>query len=61
MNNTSTHRFSDDIKKFGRVLKIIKTFEPLFAMISVSAMLKMFRFSKVVAFFLTITDWLTNS
>ncbi|KAJ3561360.1 hypothetical protein NP233_g10242 [Leucocoprinus birnbaumii] len=39
-------KFSDDIKKFGRVLKIIKTFEPLFAMISVSAMLKMFRFSK---------------
>ncbi|KXN86077.1 hypothetical protein AN958_10553 [Leucoagaricus sp. SymC.cos] len=39
-------KFSDDIKKFGRVLKIIKTLEPLFALISVSAMLKMFRFSK---------------
>lgn len=40
-------RFGSDIKKFGRVLKFIKTFEPVFAMIPVSAMLKMFRFSKV--------------
>ncbi|KAF8625233.1 hypothetical protein AX17_006899 [Amanita inopinata Kibby_2008] len=39
-------KFSGDIKKFGKVLKIIKTFEPAFAMISVSTMLKMFRFSK---------------
>ncbi|EIW75654.1 hypothetical protein CONPUDRAFT_112209 [Coniophora puteana RWD-64-598 SS2] len=39
-------KFGPDIKKFGRVLKFIKTFEPLFAVISVQAMLKMFRFSK---------------
>ncbi|KAF5374498.1 hypothetical protein D9615_009112 [Tricholomella constricta] len=39
-------RFGDDIKKFGKVLKVIKALEPLFALISVSAMLRMFRFSK---------------
>ncbi|KAF8648107.1 hypothetical protein AX16_006404 [Volvariella volvacea WC 439] len=39
-------KFKDDIKRFGSVLKIIKTFEPVFALISVSAMLRMFRFSK---------------
>ncbi|KAF7981558.1 hypothetical protein HWV62_33167 [Athelia sp. TMB] len=38
-------KFQKDIKKFGRVLKVIKALEPVFAMISVSAMLKMFRFS----------------
>ncbi|KAF9463968.1 hypothetical protein BDZ94DRAFT_582884 [Collybia nuda] len=39
-------KFSADIKKFGKVLKIIKMFEPVFAIISVNAMLKIFRFSK---------------
>ncbi|KAF8635079.1 hypothetical protein AX15_000564 [Amanita polypyramis BW_CC] len=39
-------KFSSDIKRFGKVLKIIKMFEGAFAMISVNAMLKMFRFSK---------------
>ncbi|KAG6810135.1 hypothetical protein H0H92_013167 [Tricholoma furcatifolium] len=39
-------KFGADIKKFGKVLKIIKALEPIFAVISVSAMLRMFRFSK---------------
>ncbi|KAH7922328.1 hypothetical protein BV22DRAFT_1113952 [Leucogyrophana mollusca] len=39
-------RFGPDIKKFGKVLRIIKALEPLFALISVRAMLKIFRFSK---------------
>ncbi|KAH0828754.1 hypothetical protein J3R83DRAFT_3178 [Lanmaoa asiatica] len=39
-------RFRSDIQKFGRVLKIIKALEPLFALISVDAMLRMFRFSQ---------------
>ncbi|KAH0584852.1 hypothetical protein H2248_008130 [Termitomyces sp. 'cryptogamus'] len=39
-------RFSADIKKFGKVLTVIKTLEPVFALISVSAMLRMFMFSK---------------
>ncbi|KAM6490729.1 hypothetical protein JOM56_014072 [Amanita muscaria] len=39
-------KFSKDIKKFGTALKVIKTLEPLFAMVPVSGMLKMFRFSK---------------
>lgn len=39
--------FGDDIRKFGTALKIIKRLEPLFAVIPVSAMLRMFRFSKV--------------
>ncbi|PFH50038.1 hypothetical protein AMATHDRAFT_75855 [Amanita thiersii Skay4041] len=39
-------KFGEDIKKFGTVLKIIKALEPIFAMVSVSAMLKLFRFSK---------------
>ncbi|KAG6907439.1 hypothetical protein DXG01_008867 [Tephrocybe rancida] len=39
-------QFSADIKKFGKVLRIIKLLEPIFALISVSAMLRMFRFSK---------------
>ncbi|KAG6840424.1 hypothetical protein C0991_006774 [Blastosporella zonata] len=38
-------KFSADIKKFGKVLKIIKALEPVFALISVSAMLRIFRFS----------------
>jgi len=41
------HRFRPDIKKFGKVLKIIKALEPFFALISVTAMLNMFGFSKV--------------
>ncbi|THH11952.1 hypothetical protein EW145_g359 [Phellinidium pouzarii] len=39
-------KHSKDIKKFGRTLKIIKRFEPLFAVMSVDAMLKLFRFPK---------------
>ncbi|KAG6879788.1 hypothetical protein C0992_011586 [Termitomyces sp. T32_za158] len=39
-------KFGADIKKFGKVLKIIKATEPVFALISVSAMLRMFMFSK---------------
>ncbi|KAG6884282.1 hypothetical protein C0993_012495 [Termitomyces sp. T159_Od127] len=39
-------KFGADIKKFGKVLKIIKAAEPVFALISVSAMLRMFMFSK---------------
>ncbi|KAI5122113.1 hypothetical protein M0805_002235 [Coniferiporia weirii] len=35
---------AENIKKFGRVLKIIKRLEPLFAIMSVQAMLKLFRF-----------------
>ncbi|EKM78905.1 hypothetical protein AGABI1DRAFT_129177 [Agaricus bisporus var. burnettii JB137-S8] len=38
--------FNADIKKFGWVLKVIKALELVFAMISVSAMLRIFRFSK---------------
>lgn len=38
-------RFQADIKRFGKVLNIIKTFEPVFALMSVQAMLKLFRFS----------------
>ncbi|TFK71507.1 nucleotide-binding domain-containing protein [Pluteus cervinus] len=38
--------FTPDIRKFGTVLKIIKAFEVLFAIISVSAMLRLFWFSK---------------
>jgi len=38
-------KFGDDIKKFGKVLKVIKAFEPIFALIPVATMLKMFRFS----------------
>ncbi|PWN27582.1 nucleotide-binding domain-containing protein [Jaminaea rosea] len=37
--------FSADIKKFGRVLQHIKRFEPIFAVIPVDRMLKLFRFS----------------
>ncbi|MCO5598572.1 hypothetical protein L7F22_052669 [Adiantum nelumboides] len=37
--------FKEDIKKFGKVLPTIKTFEPFFALIPVDRMLKMFRFS----------------
>ena len=47
-------RFRPDIKKFGKVLKVIKTLEPLFALISVTAMLRMFGFSKV-CFWLSVT------
>lgn len=38
-------RFSSDIRKFGRVLHTIKRFEPIFAVIPVDKMLRMFRFS----------------
>lgn len=38
--------FQSDIKKFGTALSVIKKFEPVFAMIPVHAMLKMFNFSK---------------
>ncbi|PWN45751.1 nucleotide-binding domain-containing protein [Ceraceosorus guamensis] len=38
-------RFRDDIKKFGRALNTIKTFEPIFALIPISATMKIFRFS----------------
>ena len=37
--------FAKDIKKFGRVLKIIKAFEPIFALMPVHRMLKFFRFT----------------
>ena len=37
-------KHASNIKKFGRVLKIIKMLEPLFAVMSVQAMLKLFRF-----------------
>lgn len=40
-------KYASDIKKFGRVLKVIKTFEPFFALIPVHVMLRMFGFSKV--------------
>ena len=40
-------RFGSDIKKFGRVLKVIKLFEVVFALIPVHVMLRMFFFSKV--------------
>ncbi|SCV67332.1 BQ2448_5978 [Microbotryum intermedium] len=38
-------KFQPDIKRFGKVLTVIKTFEPVFALISVERMLKLFRFS----------------
>lgn len=41
----SPYSFQADIKRFGKVLKIIKTFEPVFALMSVQAMLSLFRFS----------------
>ena len=44
-------RYQADIKKFGKVLKIIKALEPLFVFISISLMLRIFRFSNV-GFFL---------
>ena len=37
-------KHTSNIKKFGRILKIIKIFEPFFAVMSVQAMLKLFRF-----------------
>ncbi|KAJ8606851.1 hypothetical protein MRB53_040661 [Persea americana] len=37
--------FKGDIKKFGKILHVIKSFEPFFAVIPVDKMLKMFRFS----------------
>ena len=40
-------KHAENIKKFGRVLKIIKKLEPVFAVMSVQAMLKLFRFPKV--------------
>ncbi|CCM00268.1 uncharacterized protein FIBRA_02298 [Fibroporia radiculosa] len=39
-------QFQGDIARFGHVLTTIKRFEPVFAMIPVHVMLKMFRFSK---------------
>ena len=39
-------KHAKDIRKFGRVLKIIKMLEPVFAVISVQAMLSLFRFPK---------------
>jgi phytoene dehydrogenase-like protein len=41
-----TTHFKDDIKKFGRVLGVIKSLEPVFAFITVHAMLRIFGFSK---------------
>ncbi|KAG8848998.1 hypothetical protein FRB91_010324 [Serendipita sp. 411] len=38
-------KYSDDIKRFGWVLKVIKRMEPLFGLIPVDVMLSMFRFS----------------
>ena len=40
-------KHAENIKKFGRVLKIIKKLEPVFAVMSVQAMLKLFMFPKV--------------
>lgn len=37
--------FQDDIKKFGRAIKTIKRLEPIFALIPIDRMLKIFRFS----------------
>ena len=37
-------KHADDIKKFGRVLQVIKKLEVIFAVMSVQAMLKLFRF-----------------
>lgn len=41
-----TVKYKDDIAKFGRALSIIKTFEVIFAVMPVHAMLKLFGFSK---------------
>ncbi|KZS98303.1 FAD/NAD-P-binding domain-containing protein, partial [Sistotremastrum niveocremeum HHB9708] len=41
-----TQQFQDDIKKFGRVLRIIKAFEIMFTFIPVRIMLRLFRFSR---------------
>lgn len=38
-------QYQADIKRFGKVLKIISALEPVFALMSVSAMLRLFRFS----------------
>lgn len=40
-----TSQFRKDIAKFGHALSIIKALEPIFAMIPVHVMLKMFNFS----------------
>jgi hypothetical protein len=45
--NSIVCRYKDDIKKFGWVLKTIKRLEPVFGLISVDVMLKLFRFSNV--------------
>lgn len=54
MLQSYVERFQSDIRKFGTVLKIIKGLEPVFAFISVSAMLKMFNFSKVRSLILVL-------
>ncbi|KAH9941001.1 FAD/NAD-P-binding domain-containing protein [Amylocystis lapponica] len=40
-----TSKFQADIAKFGRALSVIKTLEPIFAVMPVHAMLKIFNFS----------------
>ncbi|CAG8666719.1 9379_t:CDS:2 [Acaulospora colombiana] len=40
-------KYTADIRKFGRVLKVIKSVEPVFGLIPVDVMLSMFRFSPV--------------
>jgi hypothetical protein len=41
-----TRQFKSDIKRFGKVLSVIKALEPVFAFIPVRVMLKMFGFSQ---------------
>lgn len=47
-------KHADNIKKFGKALKVIKKAEPLFAVMSVDAMLKLFRFPQVRMFVFSI-------
>ncbi len=48
-------KHADNIKKFGKALKVIKKAEPLFAVMSVDAMLKLFRFPRFACSFSRFT------
>ena len=41
-----TERFATDVRKFGRVLNIVKLFEAVFALLPIYALLRLFRLSK---------------
>lgn len=41
-----TERFAADVRKFGRVLNIVKLFEVVLALLPIYALLRLFRLSK---------------